>query len=148
MSCFLFQLCFTCLFATHGADLTRRIFPRAPTCCSSTKRIWRRSVGTMMAMCFGTSKVREHLSNPTVTKQLISILGVESQAVVEYALNQKAPPEKKKIDSRHATIQQGMSLLSPSGVPVFILYSTRQTKIICHLSLPCKTHRPNQSTSM
>lgn len=34
-------------------------------------------------------------------------LGIESQAVVEFALNQKAPPEKKKVDSRHATIQQG-----------------------------------------
>ena len=27
--------------------------------------------------------------------------------MVEFAPNQKAPPEKKKADSRHATIQQG-----------------------------------------
>ncbi|KAF8489843.1 Smg-4/UPF3 family-domain-containing protein [Gautieria morchelliformis] len=38
--------------------------------------------------------------------------GNESQAVVEFAPNQKAPPEKKKVDSRHATIQQDEDYLS------------------------------------
>lgn len=62
-ACFLFvYVSLAYLLPIHGADLTRRIFPRAPTCCSSTRRIWRRSVETMTAMCFGISKVREHLS--------------------------------------------------------------------------------------
>ena len=34
--------------------------------------------------------------------------GNESQAVVEFAPYQKLPLEKKKIDSRNATIEQGM----------------------------------------
>ncbi|KAF8583443.1 hypothetical protein K439DRAFT_1661244 [Ramaria rubella] len=38
--------------------------------------------------------------------------GNESQAVVEFAPNQKVPPEKKKVDSRHATIQQDEDYLS------------------------------------
>jgi len=35
--------------------------------------------------------------------------GNESQAVVEFAPYQKLPLEKKKVDSRNATIDQGMS---------------------------------------
>ena len=35
-------------------------------------------------------------------------LGNESQAVVEFAPYQKLPLEKKKVDSRNATIEQGM----------------------------------------
>ncbi|KAF8513571.1 Smg-4/UPF3 family-domain-containing protein [Hysterangium stoloniferum] len=38
--------------------------------------------------------------------------GNESQAVVEFAPNQKVPPEKKKADSRHGTIQQDEDYLS------------------------------------
>ena len=33
--------------------------------------------------------------------------GIESQAVVEFAPYQKLPLEKKKVDSRNATIDQG-----------------------------------------
>jgi len=37
-----------------------------------------------------------------------STKGNESQAVVEFAPYQKLPLEKKKVDSRNATIEQGM----------------------------------------
>jgi regulator of nonsense transcripts 3 len=44
------------------------------------------------------------------------LLGNESFAVVEYAPYQKVPGEKKKPDSRHATIEKGMSLFDSACV--------------------------------
>lgn len=38
---------------------------------------------------------------------LICLAGTESYAIVEYAPYQKVPGEKKKPDSRHATIEKG-----------------------------------------
>lgn len=57
------------------------------------------------------SKVRRPLIIYAILCCLIPLYGGnESQAVVEFAPNQKVPPEKKKVDTRHATIQQGIML--------------------------------------
>ena len=46
------------------------------------------------------------------------MLGVESQAVVEFASYQKIPPEKKKVDNRNGTIEKG-TFFFPNGVTIF-----------------------------
>lgn len=38
--------------------------------------------------------------------------GNDSFAIVEFAPNPKVPPEKKKVDPRHATVQQGKHISS------------------------------------
>jgi hypothetical protein len=50
--------------------------------------------------------VAYHFATCSVTQ------GNESQAVVEFAPYQKLPLEKKKVDARNATIDQGMLLYS------------------------------------
>lgn len=42
--------------------------------------------------------------------------------MVEFAPNQKAPPEKKKVDSRHATIQQGGWWLCHTRTPFTFIF--------------------------
>ena len=53
--------------------------------------------------------------DPTLSGQTIANLpiGAESQAVVEFAPYPKIPSEKRKPDSRNATIEKGMVVSSP-----------------------------------
>ena len=50
-----------------------------------------------------------------------SVIGAESQAVVEYAPYSKIPSEKRKPDNRNATIEKGMVVLAPD---VFVLFNS------------------------
>lgn len=57
--------------------------------------------------------------------------GNESQAVVEFAPYQKLPLDKKKVDSRNATIDQGASYLSDSHIIPNDHYQTKNTSLSC-----------------
>lgn len=59
--------------------------------------------------------------------------GNESQAVVEFAPYQKLPLDKKKVDSRNATIDQGASHLSDSHFVINDHYQTKNISLSCSL---------------
>ena len=66
------------------------------------EHIFKDKAGLSFRPLFSTLKLK-------MSRSVLMHKGNESQAVVEFAPYQKLPLEKKKVDSRNATIDQGTS---------------------------------------
>ena len=100
------------------SEWTRKTFLRVPTSLSKHRSKWLYSVVNMMAINSLIKLVECRYKLQSLYIIIWSLgPGNENYAVVEYAPYQKIPGEKKKLDTRHATIEKGIQPCKSRNLP-------------------------------